>query len=66
MNTPYGKERMEGVGYISGGKCSTGKGALVKAAETKQVFCPMYGAGGGLKSQEEQTIRTPKHQNRDP
>lgn len=41
MNTPSGKGRMEGVGYISGGKCSTGIGSLVKAAETKQVFCPM-------------------------
>lgn len=41
-------------------------GSLVKAAETKQVFGPMYGACGDLKSQEEQTIRAPKHQNRDP
>lgn len=32
---------MEGVDYISGGKCSTGIGSLVRAAETKQVFCPM-------------------------
>lgn len=45
MNTPYGKERMESVGYISGGKCSTGMGSLVKAAETKQVFCPMVLVG---------------------
>lgn len=50
---------MEGVCYISGGKCSTVMLSLVKAAESKQVFCPVV-LSGTLRGKRN---RQPGHQN---